>query len=76
MPSKPKKAYTFLPVMSELEEKPRRSMPSKPKKVIFASTDIRYRDTEKECSGVQKVEVKYENEGHEQRRPYLREKRR
>ena len=60
-------------------------MPSKPKKVIFASTDIRYRDTKEECSGVQKVEVKYEkqkvevkyeNEGREQRRPCLREKRR
>ena len=37
-------------------------MPSKPKKVIFARTDIRYRDTEEECSGVQKVEVKYEEQ--------------
>ena len=45
---------------SESEEKPRRSMPSQPKKVIFPSTDIRYRDTEEECSGVQKVEVKHE----------------
>ena len=35
-------------------------MPSQPKKVIFPSTDIRYRDIEEECSGVQKVEVKYE----------------
>ena len=37
-------------------------MPSQPKKVIFPSTDIRYRDTEEECSGVQKVEVKYEKQ--------------
>ena len=35
-------------------------MSSQPKKVIFPSTDIRYRDTEEECSGVQKVEVKHE----------------
>ena len=42
---------------SESEEKPRRSIPSQPKKVIFAS-----RDTEEECSGVQKVEVKYEKQ--------------
>lgn len=42
---------------SESEEK----YAIQPKKVIFASTDIRYRDTEEEYSGVPKVESSTRN---------------